>query len=88
VSLAAESSSAGAVAPPLSVPAVPEAAVSPVSVLGAAPASPLWSLGAVVLPGSGVGVGVASASASAPLPPASTVSDGTYTPTGGPGTSS
>jgi hypothetical protein len=58
-----------------------------VSVLGAAPVSPLWSLGAVVLPGSAVAVGVGVASASA-LPPDSTVPDGIDTSTGGPGTSS
>ena len=43
---------------------------------------------AVVEPGSGVGVGVGVASASALSPPASTVSDGIDTSTGGPGTSS
>jgi len=91
--LVAESSCAGAVAPPLSlpesvlVPPVPVEAV-PVPVLGAVPVAPLWSLGAVVLPGSAVAVGVGVAPALAPeLPPASTVSDGIAISTGGPGTS-
>src|SRR5215208_2317958 len=57
VSFEAESSWAGAVAPPLSVPVVPVAPVS-VLVLGAASVEPDWSSGAVVLPGSAVAVGV------------------------------
>ena len=90
VSFEAESSSAGAVAPPLSVPAV------------SVPAAPCrcrcsgrrrwrrdWSPGAVVLPGSAVAVGVGrGVRVGARAGRASTVSDGIATSTGGPGTSS
>jgi hypothetical protein len=94
VSLAAESSVAGAVAPPLSVPVVPVAPPVPVAApvselaLGVVPVAPDWSLGAASAPESAVGVGVGVALASPldeePLP---AEPEGTGTSTGGPGTS-